>query len=313
MISELDTPDAKRYQQQRRQTCSVASVSKDTKIAKAMFSYAVEMGYLDENPFRKAKGGSEVNDSRQHYVTIDDYHAMLSACPDTTWKTIVTLGRIGGLRLPSELVHLKWEDVNWEQNRLIVTSPKTARHGASQRVIPLFPQLREILTEHFEQAEPGSVFVIDQPRYRRPDTNLRTQLLRIIRRAGLPEFPKPGQNLRASCATDVAAHSPIKAATKWLGHSTRVALVHYHPVTDADYTNAIASGPFQCRPEGGAESGAVGCRTVLQRAAIDDTANQRSEDETQETTGPRPTLPPTATPCHPLKMTPTGLEPVLPA
>jgi len=50
-------------------------------------------------------------------------------------------------------------------------------------VIPLFPELRPYLEEFFDLAAPGTEYVIT--RYRDTNANLRTQLLRIIQRAGL--------------------------------------------------------------------------------------------------------------------------------
>ena len=50
------------------------------------------------------------------------------------------------------------------------------------RIVPIFPELRPYLLEAFEQAEVGAEYVI--ARYRTTNINLRTQLNRIISRAG---------------------------------------------------------------------------------------------------------------------------------
>ena len=59
--------------------------------------------------------------------------------------------------------------------------------------MPIFPELRPYLEEVFDHAEPGSEYVIT--RYRKSNVNLRTQLLKIIGRAGLVPWPKLWQNL----------------------------------------------------------------------------------------------------------------------
>jgi integrase len=67
------------------------------------------------------------------------------------------LARIGGLRCPSELRRLQWKDVDWSANRFLVHSPKTERHaGRGERLVPLFPELRKELVQHFS---PDSEFV----------------------------------------------------------------------------------------------------------------------------------------------------------
>ena len=55
---------------------------------------------------------------------------------------IISLSRYGGLRCPSEHILLKWADINWDEGKMLVTSPKTERYpdGASRQV-PVFAEL----------------------------------------------------------------------------------------------------------------------------------------------------------------------------
>ena len=71
------------------------------------------------------------------------------------------------------------------------------------------------------------------------NSNLRTQLERIIARAGLKLF----QNLRATRATELAAEYPAHVAADWLGYSTMVAQKHYWRTTDADFEKATSELP----------------------------------------------------------------------
>ena len=64
----------------------------------------------------------------------------------------MALSRFARLRCPSEIVALRWGDVNWERGRLTVRSPKPARHDV--RVVPIAPELRPILQQLFDQTEP---------------------------------------------------------------------------------------------------------------------------------------------------------------
>jgi hypothetical protein len=96
---------------------------------------------------------------------------------------------------------LRWVDVDWERGRFIVHSPKTEHHpGRDRRAVPLFPELLPYLRDGFEQAPEGSEYVISC--YRKPNTNLRTRLMRIIERAGLTPWPKLFQNLRSTRQTE---------------------------------------------------------------------------------------------------------------
>jgi len=75
--------------------------------------------------------------------------------------------RCGGLRCPSEHLALTWGDVNWADGRMIVRAAKT----------------------EYQECRDGNA-------------NLRTQLNRIIRRAGVDPWPKLFHNLRASRAAE---------------------------------------------------------------------------------------------------------------
>ena len=78
---------------------------------------------------------------------------------------LFALRRYGGLRCPSEVLLLRWVDVDWEGSRMLIRSPKTEHHdGRECRMVPLFPELAPHLREVFEEAEPGSEHIVT--RYR---------------------------------------------------------------------------------------------------------------------------------------------------
>lgn len=123
---------------------------------------------------------------------------------------------------------------------MCVRSPKTEHHaGKGYRFVPLFPELRPHLEEAFERAEEGSEFVIS--RYRSQDVNLRTQLLRIVKRAGLESWPKLWQNLRSTRETELAERFPLHVVCKWIGNTQPVAAKHYLQVTDEHFRLAVES------------------------------------------------------------------------
>ena len=81
--------------------------------------------------------------------------------------------------------------------------------------MPLFPELRPYLEEAWELAAPGAAHVIT--RWRDSEKNLRTGLLRILRRAGLKPWPRLYQNLRSSRETELAEtiHVVAPAVLAW--------------------------------------------------------------------------------------------------
>lgn len=139
---------------------------------------------------------------------------------------------------PSEHLALKWADIDWEHGRMTVHSSKTEHcEGGESRAVPIFPELRPYLMEAFEQAEPGTEYVVT--RYRETNVNLRTQLLRIIRKAGLKQWPKLFQNLRATRQTELCQKFPEHVVCGWVGNSPSVAREHYLRTTDEHFEQAI--------------------------------------------------------------------------
>ncbi len=222
-----------------------AKVAREVGIARMMFRQAARWGTIDANPFEGVKAGSQHNRERLHYVPPETAAKLIDAAPNPDWRCIIALARWGGLRCPSEVLRVRWVDVDWNAGRLRVTSPKTEEHaGKGQRIIPLFPELRAVLMEAFEQAEPGAEHVIS--RYRdATNANLRTHLLRIIDRAGVTAWPRLFNAMRASRATELAAEYPAAVCTAWMGHSAAIAEAHYHMVRDSDYERAAAQNAAQ--------------------------------------------------------------------
>ena len=56
----------------------------------------------------------------------------------------IALARFGRLRAPSEVMELKWEDIDFDNRRLCIHAPKTAHHrNKGIRYCPIFPELMD--------------------------------------------------------------------------------------------------------------------------------------------------------------------------
>jgi len=237
-LAEITEYDAEQWQRFLiRQGLSKATVRKRSANAKVFFKVAIRQGRIASNPFAHIKSTSVANDERFYFLSLDDTQKVLDNCPDAQWRLIFALARYGGLRTPSETLSLRWEDVAWQENRILVRSPKTEHHeGKDSRLVPIFPELRPYLLAAFEEAEPGSEYVIT--RYRQENTNLRTQLKRILKRAGLKPWPRLFQNLRSTRQTELSAIWPEHTVCAWMGNSKAVAMRHYLQVRNEDFERA---------------------------------------------------------------------------
>ena len=218
--------------------------------ARQFFTAAIKAKLIGQNPFDGmpvSVGGSK---GKTRFITEAESQKILKACPDLQWRLIFSLCRYGGVRCPSEILALTWENVLWNSSRIVVTAPKTKRYaGHETRVIPMFPELAGVLNEAYEMAfdqlEDKSS-VVSGPvvtRYTTADQNLRTTFEKIVKRAGLVPWPKPFQNLRATRETELMETYPSHVVVSWIGHSETVAQKHYLQTTDAHFEKAIIQKP----------------------------------------------------------------------
>ncbi len=212
----------------KAQNLSRATVARRIIAARTIWKNGQRWKMTIENPFTGVKAGNQANEARKRFVPAEDVFKLMDACPDALLRLVIALGRFGGVRVPSEILLLKWEDVNWEKRLIHITSPKTEHHtGGGSRIIPLFPELEGPLKDCLNQTQDGEVFIFQQ--YQGKSLNLRTQFNRIAQRAGLNVWPKPFHNMRASRQTELTEMPNIgpHRACQIMGNSLRVAEPHY--------------------------------------------------------------------------------------
>ena len=235
----LKTGDARNYryaEREKTQGLAPNTIHKRVSEAKQFFQDAVQRELISKNPFDGMKGTVGSNRDRDFFIDRELAAKVMDALPDTEWRLLFTLMRFGGLRCPSEILALTWDDVKWAEDKIRVPSPKTEHHeGKGFRLVPIFPELRLYLEDAWDLAENGQKYVIT--RYRN-NSNLRTQFKRYMERAGIETWPKLFQNLRASCSTELAQEFPAHVAAAWIGHSVEIANKHYWQVTDDDFARA---------------------------------------------------------------------------
>ncbi|WP_391540600.1 tyrosine-type recombinase/integrase [Lignipirellula cremea] len=239
------------------------TVRREVKRAKRFFCAALRKQLISENPFADLPCPAQVNKSRLSFVTEEITQQVLAHCPDTEWRLIFALSRYGALRCPSEHLSLTWADVDWERERITIRARKTEHHrSGGVRQIPLFPELKPHLEDAWQLAEEGQEHII--VRYRKRNANLRTQLCRIIKRAGLDQWPRLFHNLRTTRETELADHFPPHVVCYWVDNSEKVAQDHYLQVTTDHCERALKSGAIPVQ------------KAVQQPAASSRTAQQKT-------------------------------------
>ena len=283
-------------------TMAKATVSKHIKRTKTMFAHAVRDRLIDQSPFADQKGGSEANKDRQHFVDRQVTAAVLAACPDHDWRVIFALARYAGLRCPSEVTAIRWDDILWDKKRLRIRSPKTGL-----RFCPIFPELLPILEAAYDDAADGAIFCVG--RYGGDGSaNLSTTLKRFIVNAGQKPWPKTFINLRSTRRTELQEKFPSHVVDEWLGHSTKTAEKHYLQTTESHFfagASMAVESPVESESiedqNGGPTGGPISANLGLSSGTTHGTTKPSKHEKTR-----------TRRDLMRVKVTPTGLEPVLP-
>ncbi|HEY7088291.1 MAG TPA: tyrosine-type recombinase/integrase [Tepidisphaeraceae bacterium] len=224
---------------------SIPTISRRVIAARTIWHKAIRWKMVSENPFVGVAAGQQVNEDRKFMVSVDVIRKAIDEAPDAEWKVIIALARFGGLRTPSETFLLRWSDIDFDNGKMRVRSPKTERHaGKASREVPLFAELRPYLEELFnESAAEGAVHVVTK--HRLGGLNLRTEFMRIIDRAGLTPWPKLFHNLRASRESELMREYDLATVCKWIGNSPAVAAKHYATSVDLNADFKRAAGVVQ--------------------------------------------------------------------
>ena len=116
-----------------------------------------------------------------------------------------------GLRL-GEGREVRWRDVNFELNTLLVTGGESGTKNHQHRTIPLFPGLRRLLEsiikERGETTKEDRIFGV---------RDIRQALGSACRRAGLPRFGHHALR-HFFCSNAIEAGVDFQAIAGWLGH-----------------------------------------------------------------------------------------------
>jgi len=240
LISEIQAADAIDWFE--RMQCGKKALAETTarkmvSVARQVFKRAVKAKHIAENPFQDDELPTSIGNREKEYVSTETVQQALAVLPSAEWKAVLVFARYAGMRVQSELPLLRWTDIDEQENRFAVYSPKTKR----TRQVPLFPEIRKALDD-LRPITGESEFVLNV--LREKSNNWRTPLEKILKREGIEPWKPLFNCLRSSAEIDIAAEFGVVAATEWVGNSVQVAMRHYLRTTAADFERAAGTGPI---------------------------------------------------------------------
>ena len=184
---------------------------------KTVFKFAVEEGFIADNPFSVKVGYEQVNEQRQSYVSRDMSFRLLSFFRNDRERLAFVLGRFGGLRVPSEVLELRFKDFDLKEKVLRVSD--NTKTGF--REVPFFREIQDIFVTL--KGDPED-FVFDGWTKSRFCSFMEV----AIRKAGMEQWPKLWVNLRSSLITDLEQMGYTeKTLDSIFGNSASVRKLHY--------------------------------------------------------------------------------------
>ena len=216
---------------------SVATVNKDIKRCGTIFRRAIDKRQLRANVFDHVQKGASINPENNEYFSKAQILAVMKALrpQDAEFRLAVAFARFAGLRVPSEIRNLRFEDFDFEGGRFAIA--EKTKTGA--RRVPIFPIVLQELQLYIKETGLSSGYIF--PRLRRYKSSLAAPLNKILTKTlGLDQLPRPFDNMRASCTTDITSaggFSP-KVLNAWFGNNEDTRKKHYEQVRPLDWTLA---------------------------------------------------------------------------
>jgi integrase len=222
----------------RKVTPGPVTVDLHIRNARTIFNRAVADDLLEYCPFDRL-GSTPLVSRDWHYVSPEEFTKLMEAARSPVWRLLLGLGRWAALRR-GEALNLRWRNIDWANNRLrVISQDDWDVKDKDARIVPICPELHQLLLAAFDQAAEGEERVI--PVGGISIKNFSRDFGFLCKRAGVDRYAKPLHTLRKSCITDWAQHFPAHVVKQWAGHSDLDTTDRYYlQVSEAEYERAAA-------------------------------------------------------------------------
>lgn len=218
------------YAEKRTAEVSKSTINKDLIALKSMFSYAFEVGTIENNPLIRF-ASLPVQEKAMRIPTPEEYAALVKAMPDPAIAAMVVIMGECGLRR-SEAINLEWKHVDYANKRITLEGTK----GKRVRIVPLSGKAIGALRSLRRFVHAPFIFVhqISGERWTSPDKAFR--IARKKAKLGWVTF----HTLRHMRCTRwlEEGHHPVQVQ-KWMGHrdiQTTMRYEHYKQNQEATGT-----------------------------------------------------------------------------
>ena len=216
----------------RKEKRNPNTVNRDLALISKIFSLAVDYQYLDDSPCRKVKF-FKANPAEKKVLTKEDEEKLLAVLDEKDrLRYIVIFALCTGMRR-GELMKLKWANIDFEKELICI--PAEITKGNRARVLPLMPEVRELLLSLREwEIDREEIFT----GWKANLASVSNRFNVVCRKAGLEGYTF--HCLRHTFSTrlkDRGVHPFV--VRDWLGHSSIKMTDHYTHATPSSMRQAL--------------------------------------------------------------------------
>lgn len=225
-VRNITPAHCEKWMNTRGAKVSSSTYTQELGVMKGIFEYAIDLGYMLNNPARRIKRPKLVHKPKT-IPTREQFRKLIEAIRESDGRTysqalakagadLVELLAYSGCRL-KEATSLRWQDVDFAKNTITITGGEEGTKNREYRTIPMTAALRGFLEQKHKETQRAPDAYISQI------DNAKKCLATACRRLSYPNFTH--HDLRHFFATTcIEAGVDIPTVSRWLGHKDGGAL-----------------------------------------------------------------------------------------
>ena len=224
-LNQVTPQRVEEYKASRKSAVKDATINRELACLKSIFSKAVLWGYAGDNPVKRVKLFRE--ELKPVKVLTSGERRRLLECSPAWLRAIIVAALKTGMR-KGEIRNLKWADVDMANSNIHVRRTKSGK----MRVIPIHPELSEVIEELRRRKGGEYVFVGERGQKLEEGSQLRSSFEAAVRRAELGAFTF--HDLRHNFASElVMKGADLRTVQEYLGHSTLMMVQRYSHLSES--------------------------------------------------------------------------------
>lgn len=239
-LNDISHQDIERFRLTRLEQIKPTSVNVELRHIKAAFSYAVENGFIKENPAGQVKLNKVPQKNHPRFLSEEEIKKLRKTCAETPdLLRMVDFALWTGMRR-REITSLQWKDIDFKRRVIMVRNKEAFRtKSGKERAIPMTEQLEAMLFEASSDNHTAEdrVFSLGYWWFGK-------QFRRVVEEAKLPETTTI-HTLRHTFASHLVMQGvDLRSVKEILGHHDISVTMVYSHLSPEHLANTVGHLPY---------------------------------------------------------------------